>query len=165
MNRRLFLLLTVASIATPVLADDLAATKKAIQAQYDAEAAAVAKKDAVKMMAINTKDCVTIDKKGTKRTFTDHQADLAQMLSIAQSITVVTKIQKLTVKGDTAVVSTSDSSKITILNPQTKKKMVVTGNTTNEDTWVKINGVWLRKQGREISATTLIDGKPAPSGG
>ena len=153
------LVITALVLCSPVLAQD-AAVKKAIQAQYEKEALGLAKKDAKAMLSINTSDYTTTDDKGKTTTMAELKDQITQLFGMMQSAKVATKIEKLTLKGDTATVIASDSSTVTLLNPQTKAKSVLTGTSRNEDTWIKQKGTWLRQKNKVLSHKDLVDGKP-----
>ncbi|WP_309718826.1 hypothetical protein [Armatimonas sp.] len=158
--KTLVLLTAAFLLAAPVVAQDTATVQKAIQAQYNKEAAAFMKKDISAGLSINTSGFATTDTKGKKTTLAEFKAALTQIISAAQSIKLSSTVEKVTVKGETATVIVSDKSLFVLTNPQTKKSTKVEGASRNEDTWIKQAGVWKRQKNRALTSQSLMDGKP-----
>lgn len=153
------LIATMMFLSAPTLAQD-ATVKNAIQKQYDKEAAALARKDIPGIFSINTSDYSVTGLDGVTVKRAALLTKVTQVMAVTQTSQVRTKIEKVTQKGDTVSVITTDSSIMVLLDPGTKTKMTIEGTSRNEDTWVKQKGVWLRKKNRVLADKTLVNGKP-----
>lgn len=154
------LLITSLLLATPVLAQDAAAAKKTFQALYNKEATAFMKKDLETALSINTANYTATDTKKKTVSLADLKAQFTQIMGLAETIKLSSTVEKVTVKGDTALVLVSDKSQFVLKNPQTGQKMTLEGTSRNEDTWVKQGGTWKRQKNRALANTSLRDGKP-----
>ncbi len=151
-----------AAIAAAVWADATSDARKAIQAQYDKENAAAARKDVRTMLSIMSPDFVAVTG-GQQVTAPQMQQSLTQMFKLASNISGVTYIDKVALHGKTAVVLVHDRSALTLTNPRNpnqKARLVV--ESRDQDTWVRTAKGWLETRSKELSRKRTVNGKPAP---
>jgi hypothetical protein len=150
-------------LVAPVLAQDAATVKKTLQAQYNKEAAALMKKNVEAALSINTSDYTVTDIKGKSLSLAQIKQAFSQLTAISESIQLSSTVEKVTLKGNTAVVVTSDKSLFVLVNPQNGQKGKMEGTSRNEDLWVQKNGAWKRQKNKVLSNKTLLNGKPLPN--
>lgn len=154
-------MLTMAALlvmsGSAALADTPAQARKAIEAIYAKDRAAMTRKDVDAIFANQTPDYVAISKAG-KRLARDQANQMARQLTMAKTVDVKSRILSFSLKGDTATARTKTHIYATIMNPQTNKPMAATMDGLTEDTWVKRGGKWLIKQMREIQTSQKLSG-------
>ena len=142
--------------------------RKAIQATYNRVNAALAKKDLSVARATRTPDYVLITDKGQKRTAAQLRAQEQGILSLAQSITAKSDIQKITLNGNTATVLVNENGALVVQMPQQNyggkpspgQKNVIRVRHQAQDSWVKLNGRWRIKRSRYLTSRVTVNGKP-----
>ncbi len=158
MNRAKFLMIAMAAVCAvaPLYASADAASdaKKAIRAQYDRSDAAASRKDSKGVIAIYTKDRVSVTQNGSKGSIDSEKDQMDKVFQLAQSVTIKTTITSVSVNGSTATVRAKQTGLVKIQNPQTKQNTQLTIESVMEDTWVKSKGIWLEKRSVEKSSNT-----------
>jgi ketosteroid isomerase-like protein len=146
--------------ALPARADD-AAVRKQLEAQYAKLATAFKKKNVNGVMAIGTSDFSMKEPNGTVSDAKASAEGIKQMFAGVKSFNKVEmKIQKLTVKGNQAVATSTylyDSQ--TPAPPKGKShRMVQKG--LSKDTWVKAGNTWKVRVVEMLNGEMSMDGKP-----
>jgi ketosteroid isomerase-like protein len=149
-KKTLFVMLLIALVALAPLtafADKTSDAKKAIQALYDKEVAAVKKKSVEGIFASNSPDFVYYSKGGQKVDAKALRAAMTQAMTMASSISAKMKIVKFTLNGDQAVVTTEGHLEMTITpppnTPQAGKPVKIVSDDQSGDTWKKVKGKWM----------------------
>ncbi len=105
-------------------------------------------------------DFVGVDSKGKSSTKAEVKDGLTKLFALADTVSVTTTLQKISVTDDQATTTEADHVIITIKAPDTGKISTLDITDTDEDTWVKTADGWSEKKGKGLSEQTLIDGKP-----
>jgi ketosteroid isomerase-like protein len=145
-------------------ADPPADAKRAIQQNYNAMNAAMAKKDINATMSFFNPDFVQITARGQRIPLADMRSGLQQMVTQMkgfQATTVVSKVA-LDSTGKTASATVRNTLKMTVANPQTNKDAKVVSTEDSVDTWIKTAKGWRLKLSKTSKTTQTIDGKPVP---
>lgn len=157
-----------AAATSPVRADD-AAARKAIEVQYAKMASAMKHKDMAMLKSTATAD-FTMKMPG-QPTVNMQQAEamMKQQFAMMPSIEEVSvHIDKLTVKGSTAIALASEKMRATTKGPDGKTHQFADSSTAR-DTWVKTPRGWRCKFDDNLTEHSTLDGKPvgmaAPHGG
>jgi ketosteroid isomerase-like protein len=150
-------------IACPSLhADPPADAKKAIQQNYNAMNAAMAKKDINATMSYFNPDFVQITQAGKQIRLAEMRSGLAEMTTQMKGFQATTVVSKVTLDGagKTASATVRNTLKMTMVNPQTNKDARVVATEDSVDTWVKTTKGWRLKLSKTSKTTQTIDGKP-----
>ena len=134
------------------LADTPAQARKAIEAIFAKEAAALSRKDLNSALAYQAPDYVGITKDG-KRYNREQTRQLTQPLRKSKSISETDHITHFTFKGDTVLARVKSHMIVIVLNSQTNKSVAVTIDSLTDETWVKRSGKWLCKHERQIESS------------
>lgn len=163
-NKTRFATLMFALMLLPIaaLADKTSDAKKAIQALYNKEVAALKKKDVKGILASNAPDFVYYSKNGQKADVKTIQNAMTQVMSMASNIKATMKIVKFTLNGNQAVAVTEGHAEITLTNPQNKQPVKLVSKDSSEDTWAIVKGKWMRKQTKVLKENTTMNGQPVP---
>lgn len=160
----LALLLTLAAGGTR--GDATSDARKQIQERYDKENTAAAKHDANAVLAYYSPDYVSIEKNGRKTTFSDLKQQVPKMLAIMRNIKSSSKVMKLTLKGNTAMVTVTEHADAMVKLPQAARESRLVIDATSLDTWTKTAKGWMKKLSKSLSSKQTLDGKEvAPPGG
>ena len=155
MFRKLMPVAALLAISSAALAETPAQARKAIEAIYAKEMAALARRDIDTVFAYQTPDYVAISKSG-QRLSREQANQMGRQLTLMKSVDAKTKIVAFTLKGETALVRTQNRLRATAADPQTGKPLSAVIDGVEDDTWVKRSGKWLIKQSREITRTQKI---------
>ncbi|HLK55213.1 MAG TPA: nuclear transport factor 2 family protein [Chthonomonadaceae bacterium] len=160
---RVFALCIVAliMIVTGVRAEEDAAVKKELTAQYQKMLAAFKAKDVKGLLAPATMDLTM--KLPSGRIFTRTQLEDMYKKQFVNTRSVVVgknEIAKLEVKGDQAI--TTMKAKWVIIANQGGRYRTFDSTEEGRDTWVKTTSGWRLKTEEITKSKTLIDGKETP---
>lgn len=152
-------------LAPTAQADTPAQARKAIQAAYDREDAAVGRKDIKGALANCAPDFQFVAPDGTRGSLADARQSLSTQFGKNSSFVAKTTIQKFTLQGSKTVVTAKEYQLRTVVPraPHAHAHKIVTVG-IDEDTWVKHGDRWLRERTRAISQKQTLDGKPIPQG-
>jgi uncharacterized protein (TIGR02246 family) len=142
---------------TAAFADAAADAKKAIAAGYAKMDSAVAKRDLDGYLSVHAPDYVAISRRGHKSGVADMRKNLTQVFATTRSRRASTRIQKLALKGDTAVVTVAQKGEVVMVHPTDPSRFgTVHANGLTEATWVKRGGRWLMKESRELKSEARV---------
>ena len=162
MNRAILGCLVVTAAAAPVLGDAAAEARKQIQAAYNREIAAAARKDASGVLANVTADYKSISANGQTVTADTLRQRLPIIFASAVSVKGTSTITKFALKGNQADVQVKEHGIIVLMNRQTKKRSKLEIHDLSRTLWVKTPSGWKKKLSRTISSKQSLDGKPLP---
>ncbi len=147
------------------LAASAPAQNRELKAAYEKFRKAILSKDLKGMMAICTPD-MTWTESGRTMKQVDMRKQLEAQVKLIQKYDEVTfKLNKVTMKGNTAVVDCDNVIRCTMMMPGTKKPSRVGSKTRSIDTWVKGKDGWKVKSVVVKSNDMTMDGKPMKMGG
>lgn len=132
-------------------ADGTANIRQAIQAAYNRQNAALARKDASGALAYIAPDFVGTSLKGEHFGLAERQQGMPRMLALFQSIKATTVVETISMKGRVASVQVRRTDAMSMTNPQTHKLMQGVVEQHIIDTWVKGAGGWLLERSRQLS--------------
>lgn len=135
--------------------------RKTIQADYDEQDAAFARRDLDAYLAHHAPDFTSVDKDGKKTTDDDTRHTLGMIFKGTQSAKAATRIQGVTLQTDGAVVLTRAHSEMTVERPGDHQVGHIVADTTSRDLWVKADGAWQCKRSKTLTDTTTINGQSA----
>ena len=144
------------SLASAVKADTAAQARKAIQAAYDQQDAAQARKDLNATFAHCAPEFKDISKDGRVVTLTQARASLTQAYAMAKSIKVRTTIADLHLTGNKAIVTTKQHAVVTLVNPRTSRTMTLMDDEVDQDTWVKRSNRWWATESKTLKETRSV---------
>jgi uncharacterized protein (TIGR02246 family) len=145
------------SLAPVIKADATADAKKAIQAAYDKQAGAVARRDAKAVFEIYAPDFEVVSKKGKKTSLANIKASITQLMASSNSINTSYKIQKLVLKGKEGTATIHTHAEIGAPNAG---KYVL--DQTSEDTWIKAAKGWLLRRSKSLTSKESMNGQALP---
>lgn len=148
-------------LVTPVLADATADAKKEIQARYDKVKAAGERKNIKQLLEHYTPD-YTLTGQGRNYTLGHMRVHIGQLIRSMATIKIVTTIQKVDLKGNTATISAKEHCDLGYVNQGTKKVEPMTVDSTLQDVWVKQPEGWMLKSTKLLTAKRLLNGKTPP---
>lgn len=151
--------LTLMTGACAISQADDAAVRKEIQAGYDKLCAAMKSKNIDGVMKMGTKDFSYTEKGQTMGGEQMKQMMQQQFAAMKSCDKMVMKIDKLTVKGNTATVMSSSEGVMTIGGADGKTHKMADKN-TSKDTWVKTPEGWKCKNVTVLTDKMTMDGKP-----
>lgn len=154
------LLLSLLACTVAASADKTADAKKAIQAAYNAENAAAARKDLKGIFASYAPDYVEVSQTGRTTTLTEEKTKARQALSLVKSAKANSVIQKIKLKGKQAVVSVKEHNELVVDNPRTGQPAKMVIDSVSEDTWTKSGKSRLKKRSKTISEKATANGEP-----
>lgn len=154
----------IGAISVEARAND-AAVRKALVAQYAAMNRGAKSKD-LNMMLKPLAPELMVTLPGGKtvnraQTVVMLKQELAVVSSVQQS---TTRIDKLSVKGNTAVAMVAEQVVGTVATPDGKTHKL-NDSTSSRDTWIRTSSGWLMKSSVTLSEHATLDGKPVPTGG
>ncbi len=150
----------VVSSGAIVRADSSADARKAIQLQYDRSNAAITRRDSTGTFAIYSPSFVAVDKNGKKHTLANLKQQSQVVFTQARIITGTTKIQTITLKGNTALVRVAEHSKMVGTDPATKSDSTLVFDSTSNDSWISTGGKWLQINSKTLTSKETINGRP-----
>jgi hypothetical protein len=147
---------------SPAMADTPAQARSAIQALYNKQNAAAAKKDVNGVLVNMAPDFQAVSKDGRKITAAQQRQALTQLFSMAQSIHATSAIQKFRLQGNRATVTVKENGTFLVVNPNAAaaKPARFTVEDVSEDTWVKKGNRWLNERSVTLAEKQLINGQP-----
>jgi hypothetical protein len=148
------------ALPAAVLADAVSDARKQIQAAYDRENAAAARKDTSGVMANLMPDYISINYRGQRTNAEQLRHRLPQLFAMAMSIKGRTRITRLALKGSQADVTAKEHGEVTLMNPRTGKPTNLVVDETSQTLWVKTARGWKKKRSRTIASKQSVDGKP-----
>ena len=131
--------------------------RKQIQAIYDREDVAAARKDIPGVFADMAPNFSAVDEKGQKVSLNEIKADLADLFSRATTVKGTTTIQRFQLIGKTAVVTTKSRDEMTVTDPESGHNRKLTIEDLSVDTWVRSGKAWLQTKSRDVSETVHTD--------
>jgi hypothetical protein len=159
--------------SVPASADATSGARKAIEAAYAKQSAAVAKGDVQAYASTFTRDFYGTDLSGKKKeTLEQRKLLLRNVSKNSPSIQRNVTIRSFSVKGNTATVvafEVVDAMPLVTVLPDprakqtgaaTQKRLKLHAETTTRDIWIKSGSQWLRKRSATLSEKQLLDGKP-----
>jgi hypothetical protein len=162
MIRAIFSCVAVIAASLPALGDAAAEARRQIQAAYNRENAAAARKDASGVLANLTSDYKSISANGQTVTAEVLRQRLPIIFASAVSVKGTSTIIKLALKGKQADVQVKEHGILVLMNRQTKKRSKLEIHDVSQTLWVKTPSGWKKKQSRTLSSKQLLDGKPLP---
>ncbi len=153
----LLLLLGASMAATAQNAD--------LKASYEKLRQCLMKKDIKGMFAMCAPD-MTWTEDGRTMKQAEMKSQMEMQVKATQKYDEITfKLNKVTVKGNTAVVECGNVVRADVMMPGAKKVSKVVSKSNSVDTWVKGKGGWMIKSVVVKKSDTTIDGKPMKMGG
>lgn len=131
--------------------------RKQIQAIYDKEDVAAARKDIPGVFADMAPNFSAFDENGQKMSLTEIKSDLADLFSRATAVKGTTTIQKFRLIGKTAIVTTRSRDEMTVSDQESGSSRKVTIEDLSIDTWVQSGKAWLQTRSRDVSETVHTD--------
>lgn len=162
MNRFSVFLLALLTASSSAAGDATSDAKKQIQAAYNRENAAAARKDAAGVLANLTSDYKSVSAGGQSVTAKTLRERLPVIFANAISIKGKSTITKLTLKGNQADVQVKEHGVLTLMNRQTRKPSKLEIHDVSQTLWLKTKSGWKKKQSRTISSKQSLDGRPLP---
>jgi hypothetical protein len=156
--------LAVACLSTAVRGDASKQARKEIISAYARQSSAFAKGDFEKFAASHTPDFFEQNRSGKKQSLEMLRQVLPVVVKMMSDPRRKVIVQSVKVKGSKAEVAGVEVIDGKVSDPNTGKKVVINGERTMTDTWIKKNAYWLRKVSRTISEKQTMDGKPFGSG-
>ncbi|HZT44308.1 MAG TPA: hypothetical protein VFA07_19235 [Chthonomonadaceae bacterium] len=158
MSRRFVLILPLvlslgAFLAVAASADTAAQARKAIQAAYDKQSAAMARKDVNGSFASCAPECKNITQEGKTYTLKQIKELAAQTFALAKTFKEKTTINHFRLIGNKAIVTATDHAVLTSVNPGTSQITTMTEDEVDEDIWVKRSNRWWLIQSKTIKDT------------
>jgi len=152
----------IAAVMLQIIArgDAVTDARKAIQALYDSANAAITKRDATGAFAIYSPTFIAINNKGEKHTLADMRQRLQLLSDQSKTIVGTTKIQTLTLKGNTANVRIIEHSKLIGVDPATGTDSTLVMDSTSDDIWVLTKGRWLETKSKTLTTKDTLNGRP-----
>jgi len=112
--------------------------------------------------SIAHKDFVYVHKDGRKQSGPEMLNEMTSQLGMVTKVNrSTTKINKVEVKGSTAVATVTSAYAMTMVGPD-KKSHRIAGQTLTHDTWTKTASGWKLKMVKTVKETATFDGKPMP---
>ena len=136
----------------------VATTRKTIDAAYKAEDAAFDNFDVEGSLQYRTENFVSITKEGKTLSRKLIEERLAMLFKVAEDIRSSTVIEQFALKGNRVHVRVKTHSRM-VLAGKNKKRQVLAGTERRADLWIKQGGRWLRMQDKIISSSVTLDGK------
>ena len=150
------------ALTTAGIAQSTATVKRSLQALYNQEDAAAAKKDIPGMLADLSPDYKVSMKNGLTMNLAQMKIQAQQLMSMARTITNRTTVQKVTVKGGQALAAVKEHTVLLMMNPQSHKPAHVVVDSQTQDVWVKSKGAWKKSKSSGLTQVTTVDGKVMP---
>jgi hypothetical protein len=156
MHRLLFIAFLALLPATAILAraEDLATARKAIEAQYERLDAATVRKDASPPEGVLDAGLQAVTVEGDELDHRLWTSAWEQGVAALETVTVQSKIQSLTVEGDTARAVVHTVLEGTLKETPGKMRIEV----QQQDTWVTVISGWRLQRTVETSRKVLLDG-------
>jgi len=164
MQRGLLLAMSIllAVVAVRIALADKRAARE-IRAEYARTAQYAKQKNVEGLLRQMTPDFLYKTEKGDVMNKQMVEQVMRAQYALIQSVDKrTTAIKKMEIKGNTARVTTQEELVVTMLDPQGKRRKVVSKATTR-DTWVKTPQGWKVKMTEILDEKTTIDGKPQPA--
>jgi ketosteroid isomerase-like protein len=152
LTRSLFMAAGVCLFAVPVQADATSAARKAIQADFAQMDAAQRRKDFLAPLAFNAPGYVATTLTGNKLTTKDYREAIPVLQARTKSITmqkVKTTITSFTLQGNTATVTVSQETQISI--PVNDHTQISRDVITRKTIWKKHGNQWLMERSFQLS--------------
>ena len=138
---------------------DLKSDRHEIARQYQQYSNAFKAKDAKKLMGFVTNDVVIKSIDGKLLNYDQFHEELHRLMDRVQTVIEFrVKIDKLSVKGDHALVI-AHVSIILQGSDETGKKHLVRDDGSTKDNWTRVGKAWLINRSEETSAHSTLDGK------
>ena len=146
-------------------ADTAAQARKIIQAAYDKENGAVAKKDINGAFSTVAPDFMAGDTQGHQASLRDLKPQMQTVFQSSSTIKATTVITKFNFKGNQATVTVKNRTLMNLKAPKGGKPAKATVDSEEEDLWVKNGTRWERRIATVLSQTMTKNGKPFRAGG
>lgn len=153
-------LLIACAVTTQAGPDEEAAG--AIRKIYDRMSAAVNSKDVETLFSFYTRDYISVDEKGEKKSLEEVRQETSEEFAdrSIKFLRYIETIEKIIVSGDTAIVFTRTTTTIVGVHRQTGAPITVVINDRDKNSWIKINGGWLIKTGEVLGSEVTLNGSP-----
>lgn len=148
------------ALTSRVRADAAADARKTIQAAYDKENAAAAKKDLEGAFASVAPDFMAGDQQGHQASLRDLKPQMQTVFQNSTTLKATTVITKFVFKGNQATVTTKNRTLMNLKAPKGGKPSKATVDSVEEDLWVKNGSRWVRRVATFLSQTMTKNGKP-----
>lgn len=132
--------------------------KATLQKRYDAQSAAMARKDVKAYLSFFTSDYTQISSKGDKVTISELKAKVPALFSHAKKIQSSTKIRSLKQSAKTAIAKVVTTGKL-VLADNTGKEHVIGLTDESTDDWVLAGKEWKLKRQHSTKTESTVDGK------
>lgn len=156
---RVLLLTLGASCAQALPASD---PQQAIPAAYAQMDAAIAQKNINGFFVFHHPQYVATNEKGVHKDTAQERRQLTNIFRSAQTMSLKTTVQKITVKGKEATAEVTQAMTATALDGHTGKKSTLDAKESDRDLWVKTAKGWQLKSVLNLSDSFTVDGKPSP---
>ncbi len=150
-----FCLLGITGIAGPIHADTAAHTKAVIQAEYNSQNAAFARKDGVGALAYIAPDFCGTSLQGQQIGRAERQAGMPQMFAMMKNGTMTTHIQQFALQGRVSTVQATLYTNLTIQDPRTGRIVSGVAEHVVRDIWAYNGRVWLLERSQQLSVKRL----------
>ncbi len=146
--------LTVCSlslVSSTAHADPTSQARQQIQAHYNSQDAALARKNVQGAVAYTDPAYIGTGIKVEAQTYEDRVTELPRMFSMVKSIHLSHHIDQLVLHGNTAAVHVRTQQTLTATDPKTNHVRSVTVQGTLSDTWVKHVNTWMLLRSRILA--------------
>ena len=143
------------SIAAPIHADPAAQAKSMIQAEYNSQNAAMARKDGTGALAYLAPDFCGTNLAGQQIGLAERREGVPRMLAITKSNIMATRIQQFAVKSRVATAQVVTRMNLTIQDPRSGKLVSGIAEYVSRDVWVYNGQVWLLERSQELEKRRL----------
>lgn len=135
--------------------------KRAIQAAYNEQNAAFARRDADGFFSHRTIDYVSVDRHGNEHDGGEQRQSLETLFENTTAAKANTVVQQITLQADGAVVVVREQARLTVVRPGDNRVGHFVFESTSRDFWVKTDDGWECKRSKSMTDRTTINGRPA----
>lgn len=165
-NRKaaLWFALSLAAVTSAALADPIADARKAmkaVQAAYSRIDTAANAKNVKGFLAYNTSDYAIVDKSDNVRMQNGPQLESGYAAYFADSLSYkqLTKVQKLTLQGQDAIVTVKQHIERSANDPKTSQRVKAVMDGILEETWTPTGKGWQRTRTKALEMHATENGK------
>jgi hypothetical protein len=153
----------LAAAASPPAASTttVVTARSAIQAAYDAQNAAIARRDPAGALANETTDFVSVDDQGTVSDRATADRSARAFVSTIVSSHSKSVIQTITISKDAATVVIAETANLVVYDAAADINHKIAIHDTSRDDWVRRNGVWKMRRSQMLKDSVTVDGEPA----
>ena len=140
----------------------MAEAKSAIQAAYDKEYLAAARRDLPGTSAHYAPNFVSLLINAPVQNREQVRAGIASMFSRQQSFQAKTVIRRISLRRNVATVIVVEHAKAIVLDPVTFQPNTLVQDDTSQDIWVQTGRNWQETRSRELTVKSTLNGAELP---